>query len=170
MQAMEYFRTHLKYDKNPKSREMINSKARPALLNSPASSCPHLPWPQVPIAVGGLRLLLGTSVAAAPLRAGYSTAAVTLRPPAPTVPGPCCCALQFVEYLDRAEYIKGIMDGRQPAEEAPSSTANGAAAAKSKGSGGGGGGGDSKQVGGCCGLACCSISATLLRLIRVRIG
>ncbi|KAL4428167.1 hypothetical protein ABPG75_002256 [Micractinium tetrahymenae] len=72
--ALEYFSTHLKYDKNPKSREMISNK--------------------------------------------------------------------FKEYLDRAEYIKGILDGRQPAEEAPSGQ-NGAAAAK--GRGGGGGGGDSKQ-------------------------
>ncbi|PRW44343.1 vacuolar sorting-associated 4-like [Chlorella sorokiniana] len=71
--AMEYFSTHLKYDKNPKSREMISTK--------------------------------------------------------------------FKEYLTRAEYIKGIIDGGQPAEEAPTSSANGAAAAKPKGSGGG----DSKQ-------------------------
>ena len=55
--------------------------------------------------------------------------------------------LQFKEYLDRAEYIKGILDGRQPAEEA--SGQNGAAAAKGPrpGGGGGGGGGDGKQVG-----------------------
>ncbi|EFN55151.1 hypothetical protein CHLNCDRAFT_134244 [Chlorella variabilis] len=75
--ALEYFSTHLKYDKNPKSREMISNK--------------------------------------------------------------------FKEYLDRAEYIKGILDGRQPAEEA--SGQNGAAAAKGPrpGGGGGGGGGDGKQ-------------------------
>lgn len=30
--AMEYFSTHLKYDKNPKSREMIQNKVRCALL------------------------------------------------------------------------------------------------------------------------------------------
>ena len=51
-------------------------------------------------------------------------------------------SLQFKEYLTRAEYIKGIMDGRQPAEEAPSGP-NGSAAAKAKKPGEG----DSKQVG-----------------------
>ncbi len=53
-----------------------------------------------------------------------------------------CVLPQFKEYLSRAEYIKGILNGEQPAEETPSSAANGAAAAKPKGSGGG----DSKQV------------------------
>ncbi|PSC75535.1 SUPPRESSOR OF K(+) TRANSPORT GROWTH DEFECT 1 [Micractinium conductrix] len=78
LRALEYFGTHLKYDKNPKSREMIQNK--------------------------------------------------------------------FKEYLDRAEYLKGYLNGRVPAEEA-SSTQNGAAAAKPRGGGGGGGGGggDSKQ-------------------------
>lgn len=66
--------------------------------------------------------------------------------PLPQPPFPPACVFQFKEYLDRAEYIKGILDGQQPAEEAPSGQ-NGAAAAKGRG-GAGGGGGDSKQV--CC--------------------
>ncbi|KAL4858781.1 Protein SUPPRESSOR OF K(+) TRANSPORT GROWTH DEFECT 1 [Chlorella vulgaris] len=77
--SLEYFTTHLKYDKNPKSRQMITNKLK--------------------------------------------------------------------EYLDRAEYIQGILDGRQPAEEVAGT--NGSAAAAAKGprpaAGAGGGGGDSRS-------------------------
>ena len=44
------------------------------------------------------------------------------------------CA-QFKEYLERAEYIKGVIDGQQPAETAP---ANGATGEKTRPPGGGG--------------------------------
>lgn len=100
------------------------------------------------------------------LHTGGSAARPSLCLPSPTpissVP------LQFKEYLSRAEYIKGILDGRQPAEEAPSSSANGAAASKPK-SGGGGGGGDSKQVrwtrlGAVAGCVRCCIDARMMRM------
>jgi vacuolar protein-sorting-associated protein 4 len=72
MAALEYFQTHLKYEKNPRSAEAIRAK--------------------------------------------------------------------FKEYLERAEYLKGVLDGRQ---ENPPAAANGSAATaqKKKGAGGGGGGG-----------------------------
>lgn len=53
---------------------------------------------------------------------------------------------QFKEYLARAEYIKGVLDGRQPAEEAAGGQNGGAAAAKGRPAGSGGGGGDSRSV------------------------
>ena len=43
---------------------------------------------------------------------------------------------QFKEYLERAEYIKGVIDGQQPAEVAP---ANGATGQKARPPGSGGG-------------------------------
>ncbi len=43
--------------------------------------------------------------------------------------------LQFKEYLERAEYIKSLLDGQQPAEP----SANGATGQKMKPGGGGGG-------------------------------
>ena len=49
----------------------------------------------------------------------------------------CCkagaCHLQFKEYLERAEYIKSLLDGQQPAEP----SANGATGQKMKPGGGG---------------------------------
>ncbi|KAK9806723.1 hypothetical protein WJX72_000607 [[Myrmecia] bisecta] len=76
--ALEYFSTHLKYEKNPRAKEAITAK--------------------------------------------------------------------FKEYLDRAEYIKGIIDGQQPVIQAPM---NGTSAtgqkAKPPGGGAGGGDGDSEK-------------------------
>lgn len=71
--ALEYFSTHLKYEKNPRSAEAIRAK--------------------------------------------------------------------FKEYLERAEYLKTVIEGLQ--ENPPAASANGAATAqRKKGPGGGGGGGD----------------------------
>lgn len=56
-------------------------------------------------------------------------------------------SLQFKEYLERAEYVKSLLDGQQPAEP----SANGATGQKMK-PGGGGGGGD-KDVSATCPLA-----------------
>lgn len=44
-----------------------------------------------------------------------------------------CVFLQFKEYLERAEYVKSLLDGQQPAEPA----ANGATGQKMKPGGGG---------------------------------
>jgi tetratricopeptide (TPR) repeat protein len=76
MAALEYFQTHLKYEKNPRSAEAIRAK--------------------------------------------------------------------FKEYLERAEYLKTVLEGRQ---ENPPAAANGAAATaqKKKGAGGGGGGGNGED-------------------------
>lgn len=74
-------------------------------------------------------------------RVGWSSSAASHALSSPPGPHPP----QFKEYLARAEYLKGVIDGKQPAEEAPAGGPNGAAAAKGKPAGGGGGG-DGKQV------------------------
>ena len=76
MAALEYFQTHLKYEKNPRSAEAIRSK--------------------------------------------------------------------FKEYLERAEYLKTVVDGRQENPPAPANGA-GATAQKKKGAGGGGGSGNGED-------------------------
>ena len=57
-------------------------------------------------------------------------------------------AVQFKEYLDRAEFIKGLLDGQETVEP---SAANGTVGQKVRPPGGGGGGGD-KDVSSCCAL------------------
>lgn len=56
-------------------------------------------------------------------------------------------AVQFKEYLDRAEFIKGLLDGQQTVEP---SAANGTVGQKVRPPGGGGGG--DKDVSCCCAL------------------
>jgi hypothetical protein len=56
-------------------------------------------------------------------------------------------AVQFKEYLDRAEFIKGLLDGQQTVEP---SAANGTVGQKVRPPGGGGGG--DKDVSRCCAL------------------
>ena len=68
--------------------------------------------------------------------------------------------MQFKEYLERAEYVKSLLDGQQPAEP----SANGATGQKMKP---GGGGGD-KDVSACC--SCKPPSEILHRLWPVRQG
>ena len=72
--ALEYFSTHLKYEKNPKAKEAITAK--------------------------------------------------------------------FKEYLERAEYLKGIVDGQTAEAAAPPPSAGGTGAQKAKGDKAGGGGAD----------------------------
>ena len=72
--ALEYFSTHLKYEKNPKAKEAITAK--------------------------------------------------------------------FKEYLERAEYLKGVVDGQTAEAAAPPPSAGGTGAQKAKGDKGGGGGAD----------------------------
>jgi hypothetical protein len=76
--ALEYFSTHLKYEKNPKAKEAITAK--------------------------------------------------------------------FKEYLERAEYLKGIVDGQTAEAAAPSPSAGGTGAQKAKGEKGGGGDEDNAKL------------------------
>lgn len=102
--ALEYFSTHLKYEKNPRARDAITAKVY-VLCNT---AC----W----LAIRSHNLPM--------------FAPVLHHHPPP----------QFKEYLERAEYLKSIIDGQQPVTNAPANGAN--AAQKSRPGGGGGGGKD----------------------------
>lgn len=67
---------------------------------------------------------------------------------------------QFKEYLDRAEFIKGLLDGQQTVEP---SAANGTVGQKVRPPGGGGGGGD-KDVSFFC-SSCLTLSRALACLM-----
>ena len=87
--ALEYFSTHLKYEKNPRSKAAISEKARLPCARARTPTCPSSGIDDVGMYVDDVR-------------AGDSCADVLN----------AMCAAQFKEYLERAEYIKSVIDGQ----------------------------------------------------------
>ena len=110
--ALEYFGTHLKYEKNARARETITAKVGLSSLHDPLYNGIEV------LQVGLFRLV---SLSGHIIIRGHE-------PEADAV------SLQFKEYLERAEYVKSLLDGQQPAEP----SANGATGQKMKPGGGGG--------------------------------
>ena len=115
--ALEYFGTHLKYEKNARARETITAKVGPLCkvpwthslsLSSHHNSMEQHRWQSSIMTQHGCH--------------EWHRCKAGVR------------HLQFKEYLERAEYIKSLLDGQQPAEP----SANGATGQKMKPGGGGG--------------------------------